>query len=400
MILARDRARQENWKKKFHLKEKRKTLSPSPSSSSSSCSKSRNVNTKINTTSTPLQASPAPAVTPDSNKKSEENIQMQAHDFANAFVNAMLLNMTSPSQELEKCKKEAPATEKVSNLPAKEAKNLTTSETSGVDVVVTQEPKLETTQGEVVKAMVNSPEPKRESSSLTEVEPEAETESKETNKEEDEIVPEQDDSISEVSEDPSLVNESVSSIVESIVDSVSKVEEVLNDAKESFQELTNEINADKSDSASSISVKSEEVLFPKDDDKSSGTVDEWDMVDSDADSDNEMSQIQSDEMLAHAAQMIGSALFQEDLHRSQDLDSWTSTAGSAQTQISQVSLALLTRWESELNQLRELGFTNDEASVDALERLQAANIGVDSNDPVKIENAVEILLNNKMQHMA
>lgn len=60
-----------------------------------------------------------------------------------------------------------------------------------------------------------------------------------------------------------------------------------------------------------------------------------------------------------------------------------------------VPVHVLYVFEDELKKLHELGFTDDVKSVEVLESLQAANIGVDSNDPVRIETVVERLLNMK-----
>jgi len=114
--------------------------------------------------------------------------------------------------------------------------------------------------------------------------------------------------------------------------------------------------------------KEEEILSGTDDEIADG----WDIVSEESD------QIRSDEMLARAAQMVGSALFEEDVNRP--------------TPETDISLTLLTRWSDELQRLRELGFTDDKMSIEVLEKLEAANIGVDSTDPVKIENVVDKLL--------
>jgi len=114
--------------------------------------------------------------------------------------------------------------------------------------------------------------------------------------------------------------------------------------------------------------KEEEILSGTDDEIADG----WDIVSEESD------QIRSDEMLARAAQMVGSALFEEDVNRP--------------TPETDISLTLLTRWSDELQRLRELGFTDDKMSIEVLEKLEAANIGVDSTDPVKIEIVVDKLL--------
>lgn len=129
-------------------------------------------------------------------------------------------------------------------------------------------------------------------------------------------------------------------------------------------------------------TNSEESLSASEE-KSSGTADEWDMVDKDKD------QTQNDEMLAQAAQMVGSALFEEDNSRFVDLIN-SSTADLDNG----ISFMQISRWQEQLVKLRELGFLNDKKSIDVLEELEAANIGVDSTDPIKIEKVVDVLLKN------
>ena len=53
---------------------------------------------------------------------------------------------------------------------------------------------------------------------------------------------------------------------------------------------------------------------------------------------------------------------------------------------------MLDQWAAQLIQLRELGFADDAASVDVLERLQAANIGSDSTDEITVDRVVNELL--------
>jgi len=124
-----------------------------------------------------------------------------------------------------------------------------------------------------------------------------------------------------------------------------------------------------------------EAMIEENDEKSSGTSEEWDLVD------DENVELGSDEALARAAQMVGSALFEEDINKS-DVSMLTA---SDQTNI---SLALMTRWQNELTKLHEIGFYDDKKSIDVLEELEAANIGVDSSDPVEFEKVVDKLLNS------
>eukprot|EP00593_Proboscia_inermis_P015504 CAMPEP_0171326528 /NCGR_PEP_ID=MMETSP0816-20121228/117515_1 /TAXON_ID=420281 /ORGANISM="Proboscia inermis, Strain CCAP1064/1" /LENGTH=290 /DNA_ID=CAMNT_0011826029 /DNA_START=902 /DNA_END=1774 /DNA_ORIENTATION=- len=60
--------------------------------------------------------------------------------------------------------------------------------------------------------------------------------------------------------------------------------------------------------------------------------------------------------------------------------------------LSPLSPDVLSRWGVEILQLRDLGFLNDHRSVEALESLHAANIGVDSSDQVTIEKAANYIL--------
>jgi hypothetical protein len=126
-------------------------------------------------------------------------------------------------------------------------------------------------------------------------------------------------------------------------------------------------------------------------------IEEWQMID-------ENGQITSDEMIAQAAQLIGSALFNSD----NDMDasnaiSTSSTITSVPTIVpsvvssknkskGEISNVVLSRWDEELRQLHQMGFVDDYASVDVLERLEAANVGVDSEDALDLNNVVNHLL--------
>jgi hypothetical protein len=104
-----------------------------------------------------------------------------------------------------------------------------------------------------------------------------------------------------------------------------------------------------------------------------------------------------DETLARAAQVIGSSLFESDnmSHASSTLSggadgSFLSSVPTISSD-SNVPAPVLDQWAAQLIQLRELGFVDDAAIVDVLERLQAANIGSDSTDEVTVERVVEEL---------
>jgi len=109
-------------------------------------------------------------------------------------------------------------------------------------------------------------------------------------------------------------------------------------------------------------------------------------------------------MMAQAAQMLGSALFQSDANvasSDNNVDdevlgnsvlSGLTSVPSITTTKSEIAAVLLNRWEDELRQLHELGFLDDHANVEALGHLEAANIGVDSDDAIKVEQVVDFLL--------
>lgn len=122
---------------------------------------------------------------------------------------------------------------------------------------------------------------------------------------------------------------------------------------------------------------------------------DWQVVDNDG-------QNVTDAMMAQAAQMLGSALFEsdanvaapEDNHNaSNSVMSGLTSVPSITTARSQISRVLLNRWEDELRQLHELGFLDDHANVEAFGHLEAANMGVGSDDVVTVEKVVNYLLN-------
>jgi hypothetical protein len=55
---------------------------------------------------------------------------------------------------------------------------------------------------------------------------------------------------------------------------------------------------------------------------------------------------------------------------------------------------LLARWDKELDELRQMGFIDDLKSLEALETLEAAEIGVNSENGITVTMAVNWLLNN------
>jgi hypothetical protein len=57
-----------------------------------------------------------------------------------------------------------------------------------------------------------------------------------------------------------------------------------------------------------------------------------------------------------------------------------------------VAQAQFDRWVLQLSQLHELGFYNDAISVDILERLQAANLGVGEDEEVTVTQVIDELM--------
>lgn len=139
--------------------------------------------------------------------------------------------------------------------------------------------------------------------------------------------------------------------------------------------------------------------------------------DDDTEDDEEASQyswqvVAEEEQIARAAQLLGSALFNSEIEQTNEsmsaLSNSQTTHASAATGLSALltvpstvqSLGLeslvppvqLSRWAVQLEQLHELGFTNDAVSVDILESLSAANIGVDSEDEVSVQQVVNVMI--------
>ena len=134
------------------------------------------------------------------------------------------------------------------------------------------------------------------------------------------------------------------------------------------------------------------------------------IVDQDAESkdDEEWSVVKSvgsngtteSQQIAKAAEMLGSALFNSDMKQSTEgeANGTSSVAGSSFSIPSSVPTdigtqhaapAQIDRWGAHLLQLRELGFENEDECVEVLERLEAANIGVDEDDDISINHVVK-----------
>ena len=135
---------------------------------------------------------------------------------------------------------------------------------------------------------------------------------------------------------------------------------------------------------------------------SSNDSDDWDIVDEDERKEaNTDMQVEPDHMLAPAMQNLGNTMFMSDMSRSAEelTVNQTDAATDAMTIPSVSSVptissgpndAVAKRWENELEQLRELGL-DDKTSVEALELLQAANLGVGSDERVTVTQVLEYL---------
>eukprot|EP00592_Proboscia_alata_P014416 CAMPEP_0194393166 /NCGR_PEP_ID=MMETSP0174-20130528/123145_1 /TAXON_ID=216777 /ORGANISM="Proboscia alata, Strain PI-D3" /LENGTH=684 /DNA_ID=CAMNT_0039188821 /DNA_START=46 /DNA_END=2100 /DNA_ORIENTATION=+ len=126
-------------------------------------------------------------------------------------------------------------------------------------------------------------------------------------------------------------------------------------------------------------------------------------------SSEEWSVVGDENIVANATRMIGSALFEEDMTRSQENASFpkqesmvggpSSSVGSLSSSIPTISSkntstssVVFSKWENDIIKLRELGFGDDEKSIDALETLNAAKIGIGDYVAVTIDEAVDQIL--------
>jgi len=141
----------------------------------------------------------------------------------------------------------------------------------------------------------------------------------------------------------------------------------------------------------------DEKVVPSDQSVISENSEDWDIVE------GEELQMREDEQLARAAQMVGSALFHSDMSRSAealdnkaDMDSILSSPesiGSLPTITSESNeVFMMKKWGEEINQLRELGFVDDQVTVDVLEALQAINVGNAVNVKATVADAIDQLL--------
>jgi hypothetical protein len=202
---------------------------------------------------------------------------------------------------------------------------------------------------------------------------------------------------------------------EFVIDAAKKAEEDCVDADEEEEEFV--IDAAKKEEEDFVDADEQEqgtkiIEGPDDDVKDDASRGSWQVVAEDQ-------QIDYDQAVARAAQMIGSSLFNSDLANSAGeqlstlshsvaFASSSSSASSSGTSVStatsvpttvpslgstvQVPEAQLDRWYMQLQQLHELGFYSDALCVDILERLTAANIGVDSQEEITVTQVVNQLM--------
>jgi len=131
--------------------------------------------------------------------------------------------------------------------------------------------------------------------------------------------------------------------------------------------------------------------------------DEWQVVADNKQPAKDVMIPKNDKMIAQAAQLLGSALFESDLLNSDNISGFdtgesvslpSSLPSLSSAANSEISPVVLEKWSFHLFKLHELGFIDDNKSVDILEHLTAANIGVDSNEEVSVAQVVDALLKN------
>jgi len=124
----------------------------------------------------------------------------------------------------------------------------------------------------------------------------------------------------------------------------------------------------------------------------------WQVVGTDGEDDF----LQADVEIARAAEMLGSALFNSstkgsDEHDSHGNVSHLSDSFSVPSTVPSLTVgeAQRSRWVVQLSKLEELGFDDEAQIVEILERLQAANIGVGSDEDVSVTQVVNAILESK-----
>lgn len=98
---------------------------------------------------------------------------------------------------------------------------------------------------------------------------------------------------------------------------------------------------------------------------------------------------------ASATEMIGSFLYNSGIMSCAEKGETNDIPVEVCASKEPISPVVLAKWDSELKQLNELGFTDERKNIDALERLEASHIGCDSTDKVTVNAAVDVLLGGK-----
>lgn len=101
------------------------------------------------------------------------------------------------------------------------------------------------------------------------------------------------------------------------------------------------------------------------------------------------------EEFAGAAKMIGSFLYNSGVISCAEKGESKENSVDSVASVESLSPIVLAKWDEELKQLNELGFTDEHKNVDVLERLEASHVGCDSTDAVTVNAAVEALLGGK-----
>ena len=113
--------------------------------------------------------------------------------------------------------------------------------------------------------------------------------------------------------------------------------------------------------------------------------DSWSVIDDKKDKDE----------FAGAAEMIGSFLYNSGVMSCAEKGEPKEAPTEEGISVEPLSPVVLAKWDEELKQLNELGFTDERKNVDVLERLEASHVCCDSTDKVTVDAVVEALLEEK-----
>jgi hypothetical protein len=116
------------------------------------------------------------------------------------------------------------------------------------------------------------------------------------------------------------------------------------------------------------------------------SVSSWSVVDEDK------KQVETDESLARATELVGSFLFNNGISTEEANKDETDASVMSVSSKEPLSPVVLAKWDDELKQLHEIGFLDERKNIDALEHLEASHVGVDSDENVTVNAVVEYLL--------